>query len=241
MVLTLYVTDASSFPGRDHGRNHRHVFVRPRRLHRARWYAAGFARAVLVLGMPASAVTMTAAPALLRRQHAVQREVMANLFEWNWTRSPTSARRCSARRGTAACRCPAAGLGQAAAARRRQRHRPAPVVGGVPAGRLPLTSRMGDESQFQSMVRDVPLGRREGVRRRGDQPHDRPGRHVLRRRAPTSTTATRASTTPNDFHQYSRRLHLGLRRHRRLQQPAPGPQLRAVGLADLRHRHDEGA
>jgi alpha-amylase len=59
---------------------------RPRRLHGARWYAAGFASAALLLGMPASAVTSAARshPAG-GNNHGVQREVMANLFEWNWT------------------------------------------------------------------------------------------------------------------------------------------------------------
>jgi alpha-amylase len=59
--------------------------ARPRRPHRARWYAAGFATAALVLGMPASAVTTKgAAPARGSSHHGVHREVMANLFEWNW-------------------------------------------------------------------------------------------------------------------------------------------------------------
>ena len=105
-----------------------------------------------------------------------------------------------------------------------------------------LTSRMGDERQFRTMVVDVPRGRRQGLRRRGDQPHDRPGQHVLRRqdlhaRTPTPTPGY----VPERLPPHRQGLSLGRRRDRRLQQQDRGLELqprRARGPAD---RDPEGA
>ena len=87
------------------------------------------------------------------------------------------------------------------------------------------------------MVSTCRSGRREGVRRRGDQPHDRPGRHVLRRRDLRSATTTPASTASGNFHKYSGDCPSATRRHRGLQQPAAGLQLRAGRARRPAHRH----
>ena len=66
-----------------------------------------------------------------------------------------------------------------------------------------LTSRMGNEAAVQGHGHHLPQGRREGLRRRRHQPHDRAGRHVLRRRHATPTTTTPALYTPANFHKYA--------------------------------------
>ncbi len=53
-----------------------------------------------------------------------------------------------------------------------------------------LTSRMGNEQQFKDMVKTAAR-KGQGLRRRGDQPHDRPGQHLLRRPASPRTTTRR--------------------------------------------------
>ena len=75
-----------------------------------------------------------------------------------------------------------AGLGQTDPTRQRERHDPAPVVGGLPAGGLQPHQPHGHRGPVQGHGRHVSQGRGEGLRRRGHQPHDRAGQCVLRRR-----------------------------------------------------------
>ena len=110
------------------------------------------------------------------------RQVSANLWEWNWPSVGQGMHApCSARPATAPSRSRRRRTRSTTAPRRR-RDRSCTRGGRSISRRLQLTSRMGTEAQFQAMVAHLPQGRREGVRRRGHQPHDRPGRHLLRRR-----------------------------------------------------------
>ena len=93
-------------------------------------------------------------------------------------RVPDRARSEGLRRGAGGT---AAGL--AVAHRDRHHHRAAPVVGGLPAGRLQPHQPDGQRAAVQVHGADLPGGRREGHRGRGDQPHDRAGLGVLRRGA----------------------------------------------------------
>jgi alpha-amylase len=127
----------------------------PRRARRARWYAAGFASAVLVLGMPASAVTAKhATAARSSSHHGVQREVMANLYEWNWG---SVAHECTSVLGPK-------GYGGVQVAPPQDSVKRQHLGDGSDTVLHPwwevyqpvdyrLTSRMGNESQFRSMVR----------------------------------------------------------------------------------------
>ena len=158
--------------------------------------AAGLA--VLFVG-PAQA-----SPSHTGAHPSTERDVSANLFEWNW---PSVANECThrARPGRLRRRTgrPAAGLGQADVLGNGT-DSAAPLVGGLPAGRLQPDQSDGHEPRSSS--RWSLTCRRAGVkvyRRRRHQPHDRPGRHVLRWRqlqqirlrrlvlSPTTSTATR--------------------------------------------------
>ena len=111
------------------------------------------------------------------------RQVIANLWEWNW---PSVANECTTVLGPNGLRRrpgrAAAGLGQAQQLGDGSDTILHPWWEVYQPVDYALTSRMGTEAAVQGHGADLPQGRREGVRRRGDQPHDRAGRHVLRRR-----------------------------------------------------------
>ena len=128
------------------------------------------------------------------------RQVSANLWEWNW---PSVAKECRTQLGPNGFRGVQVAPPQDSVKRQHlgdgSGHDPAPVVGGLPGRRLPAHQPDGHRAAVQVDGADLPQGRREGVRRRGHQPHDRPGRHVLRRRSrtalPTTERAVRAERT----------------------------------------------
>ena len=132
--------------------------------------------------------------------------VMANLFEWNW---PSVAAECTqrARPGRLRRRPGRAAAGLAQADRRAGRPGPTRYVRHpwwevYQAVDYALTSRMGDEQQFQDMVSDLPRGRGEGLRRRGDQPHRRSG-HLSYGGKTYDTPYVRPADvpyTPQNFH-----------------------------------------
>ena len=94
---------------------------------------------------------------------------------------------------------------------------PAPVVGGLPGRRLRPDQPDGRRAAVPRHGRRLPQGRGQGLRRRGHQPHDRPGetsyggRPSPRTPTPTPVTSPTTSTSP-------RGLSLQRRRDRRLQQ-----------------------
>ena len=108
--------------------------------------------------------------------------VTANLWEWNWNSIAAGVPDASADLATTASRWPrrrtrSSGPRWATAATRR-----APsLVGGLPAGRLRPDQPDGQRGRVQGDGQDLPQAGRQGLRRRGDQPHDRSGQHVLRR------------------------------------------------------------
>ena len=165
-------------------------------------------------------------------QHQV-RDVSANLFEWNW---PSVANECTTVLGPAGYGGVQVSPPQDSLSRDQQ------LGDGSDTILHPwwevyqpvdykLTSRMGNEAQFKAMVATCRKAGVKVYRRRGDQPHDRAGRHVLRRRRTTPSTATRACTARANFHHTAPVRPTARRRqrqHRRLQQPAAGLQLRAA-------------
>ena len=162
--------------------------------------------------------------------------VMANLFEWNW---PSVANECTTVLGPAGYGgvqvAPPAGLGEAHSTSATGSD-PSCTRGGRSTSRssYKLTSRMGTEAQFKAMVHDLPQGRGEGLRRRGDQPHDRPGQHCPTAASrytkydyPALLPPVQLPQLPRATARSPRRRHRQPRLDRRLQQLPAGAQLRA--------------
>ena len=153
---------------------------RPSRTRTLAARSALVAASTLALGLRLTAPSADGAPPGNRATPTQEPGVTASLWEWNWNSIAASARVLAGRLRRGAGRS-AAELGQADRARQRQQHRAAPLVGGLPAGDLRPDQPDGQRAAVQGHGQDLPAGGRQGLRRRGDQPHDRPGQHLLRR------------------------------------------------------------
>ena len=161
--------------------------------------------------------------------------VIANLWEWNW---PSVARECTDQLGPA-------GYGGVQVAPPQDSVKRQHLGDGSDTILHPwwevyqavdyaLTSRMGDEAAVPGDGLHLPQGRREGLRRRGHQPHDRAGRHVLRRQALHALRLPRRRLDRRRLPPQGRRVPVDHRRHRGLQQQAAGASTASSsGLADL--------
>ena len=166
-------------------------------------------------------------------------DVLTNLFEWNW---PSVANECTTVLGpkgyggvqVAPPQDSVKRTSTSATAATRSCTR-----GGRSTSRWTTTSPAGWAPRTSSRPwSHLPQGRREGLRRRGHQPHDRAGRHVLRRRAlhaRTTTPTVHACELPQSRPASARPPTGGIEDFNNLPQVF---HCELLGLADLRTETD---
>ena len=178
-------------------------------------------------------VTAAAAAARLRSPDP---GVTANLWEWNWV---SVARECRTVLGPA-------GYGGVQVAPPQDSLKRTSLGNGSDTVlhpwwevyqpvRLRADQPDGQRATVQGHGDRLPRGWGEGLRRRSDQPHHRPGQHLLRRRQLHPLQLPGGPLRPERLPLQRRRVPVQRRRHPGLQQQAAGVQVqpgRAGGPAD---------
>ena len=154
-----------------------------------------------VAAITATVVTTSSPSAAPVARAAAPTDVIVHLFEWPWASVAAECQNVLGPKGFGGR------AGVAAAGARRAAGQGYPVVAGLPAGELPAELAARRPGGVRVDGADLPRGRREDLRRRGDQPHGR--RRVDRRRAAagrrTRTTPTRRCPYGDgDFHHCGR-------------------------------------